>query len=108
MVEFFAGGRLERNDLAALRIDAGHDVLDGAVFSRRVHRLKNQQHGPAVLGIEHVLQLGENFDAHGSASLARGLSSDCEVPGVAGIEVLQTKALVRDTERLGEFARLLD
>ena len=63
VIELFRGRRLERGDLAALRVDAGHDVLDGAVLAGRVHRLEHQQHRPAVLRIEHVLQLGERFDA---------------------------------------------
>jgi hypothetical protein len=30
----------ETIDLTALRIDAGHDVADDAVFARGIHRLK--------------------------------------------------------------------
>ena len=48
-------GMLEAEHLAALRIDPGHHVLDGAVFSRRIHRLKDQQHGVAVGRIEQLL-----------------------------------------------------
>jgi hypothetical protein len=36
-------GLLNGEDLAALRIDPGHDVLDRAIFSRSVHCLKDQQ-----------------------------------------------------------------
>ena len=64
MVEILAARRLERVDLAALRVDAGHDVLDRAVLAGRVHRLEDGQHRPAVLRVEHVLQLGERLDAH--------------------------------------------
>ena len=39
---------LEAEHLAALRIDAGHHVPDGAVLSGGVHRLKDQQHRIAV------------------------------------------------------------
>ena len=46
-------GALKR-DLAALRVDAGHDVLDGAVFAGRVHRLEDHQQGQRVLGVEPV------------------------------------------------------
>ena len=63
VVEILAGRRLEGVDLAALRVDAGHDVLDRAVLAGRVHRLEDQQHRPAVLRVEHVLQLGERLDA---------------------------------------------
>ena len=67
MVEIFAGRRLEGKDLAALRIDAGHDVLDRAVLARGVHGLEDEQHGPAVLRVEHVLQLGQSLDARCAA-----------------------------------------
>src|SRR5258706_1352006 len=42
---------LEAVDLAALRIDARHDVL-----ACRVHRLKNQQQRMVVFGIEQALE----------------------------------------------------
>jgi hypothetical protein len=41
-------------NLAALGIDAGHDVTDGAVLSGRVHCLKDQQEGIAIGGVEHL------------------------------------------------------
>src|SRR5438445_845035 len=54
------GARMfETEDLAALGIDAGHHVLDGAVFSRRIHGLKNQQHRIAHVGVEEALQLAQ-------------------------------------------------
>src|SRR4029453_10556123 len=40
MIEILARGRFERIPLTALRIYARHHVLDGAVLSSRVHRLK--------------------------------------------------------------------
>ena len=49
-------GMLEAEDLAALRIDAGHHVPDGAVFSGRIHRLKDQQDGMAVGCVVKLLQ----------------------------------------------------
>ena len=48
-------GMFEAEDLAALRIDPGHDVLDGAVLSRRIHRLKDQQDGVAIGCVEKLL-----------------------------------------------------
>ena len=43
------GARLfETENLAALRIDPGHDVPDGAVLAGSVHPLKNQQQRIAV------------------------------------------------------------
>jgi hypothetical protein len=37
------GHWFETDNLAALRIDAGHDVPDGPVLAGSVHRLKNQE-----------------------------------------------------------------
>ena len=56
VLQFGGAGMLEAEHLAALRIDPGHHVLDGAVFSRRIHRLKDQQNGMAVGCIEKLLQ----------------------------------------------------
>ena len=55
VLQFGGAGMLEAEDLAALRIDPGHHVPDGAVFSRRIHRLKNQQHGIAIGRVEQLL-----------------------------------------------------
>ena len=55
VLQFRRAGMLEAEHLAALRIDPGHHVLDGAVFSGRIHRLKNQQDGIAVGRIEKLL-----------------------------------------------------
>ena len=46
---------LEAEYLAALRVDPGHHMLDGAIFPRRIHRLENQQHRVAVGGVEKLL-----------------------------------------------------
>ena len=48
-------GMFEAEHLAALRVDPGHHMLDGAVFSRRIHRLKDQQDGMAIRCIEKLL-----------------------------------------------------
>jgi hypothetical protein len=41
--------------LAALGVDPGHDVPDGAVFSCRIRRLKDQQEGIAIGRVEKLL-----------------------------------------------------
>ena len=53
--QVLGAGLLEAEDLAALRVDAGHDVLDGAVLAGGVHRLKNQQQRVAVWSVEQSL-----------------------------------------------------
>src|SRR5206468_1031382 len=62
MVEFFDAGMLETEDLTALRIDAGHDMFNGAILTCGVHGLKNQQHGVAVMREEKILKFTEFFD----------------------------------------------
>jgi hypothetical protein len=59
VVQLFRRRMLERINLAALRIDPRHDVLDRAVFSRRVHRLKDDEQRPGVVGIELLLGLAQ-------------------------------------------------
>ena len=55
-------GMFEAEYLAALRIDAGHHVPDGAVFSRGIHRLKDQQDGMAVGCVEKLLLRAQSRD----------------------------------------------
>ena len=43
MIELFSGRYLEALHLTALRVNAGHDVFDGAVFAGRIERLKQDQ-----------------------------------------------------------------
>jgi hypothetical protein len=62
MVKFISTRGLEGIQLAALRVDARHDVLDGALLAGGVHGLKNQQHGPFVLGVKLVMQLRKSFN----------------------------------------------
>src|SRR5262245_59811191 len=69
VVEFFAVRRLERKNLTALRVNAGHDMLDRAVFSGGVHRLKNEQYRPTALGIKPVLKLCHESNPHGEGFL---------------------------------------
>jgi hypothetical protein len=54
--QFVGAGLFETENLAALRIDSGHDVPDGAVLSGRVHPLKNQQQRIAVRRVVKLLQ----------------------------------------------------
>ena len=50
-------------DLDALRIDAAHDMPDGAVLACRVHRLEDDDDAVGVLGSQTHLVLGEQLDA---------------------------------------------
>ena len=98
-------GGLKRMHLAALRIDAGHHVLDRAVLAGRIHRLEDQQHRPAILRVELLLQLGEPLHTVCEHRLGFGLF-EVETTGVGRV-VIGEPELVRlvDTEtaeRLGE------
>ena len=53
--QFGGAGMFEAEHLAALGVDPGHHVPDGAVFSRRIHRLKDQQDGMAIGRVEKLL-----------------------------------------------------
>src|ERR1700733_7868190 len=55
MLQFGRAWMFEAEHLAALRVAPGHNVLDGAIFSRRIHCLKDQQDRIAVGGIKELL-----------------------------------------------------
>ena len=86
VLQFLGRGRLERKHLAALRIDSRHDVLDRPIFAGRVQRLQDHKNRPAVLGVEHVLQLRHARDAI-LQSLLRVLFR-VPLPGIGGIKIL--------------------
>ena len=45
VLQFGGTGMLEAEDLAALGVDARHHVPDRPVLARRVHGLKDEEHG---------------------------------------------------------------
>ena len=102
VVEIFACRPFEGKHLAALRIHARHDVLDGSILARRIHRLEDQKHRLAILRVKHVLQFRERLDTVLQrlfrARFVRGL----QFGGVARIKILEPKFLpVGDAIRLG-------
>ena len=106
MVELFRRRPLEGVDLAALGIDAGHDVLDRAVLARRVHGLEDEQHSPLDLGVEPVLHLGKAGDAL-LQELFRFLLG-LDAAGVAGLRPGEPEVFsVRDPERLDQGLQAL-
>jgi hypothetical protein len=56
VLQFGSAGVFEAEYLAALWINAGHYVLDDAIFPGRIHRLEDQQHGMAVRCVKDLLQ----------------------------------------------------
>jgi hypothetical protein len=93
VVELFVARRLEGGDLASLRIHSRHHVLDRAVLPGGVHGLEDHEHRPAVLGVEHVLELGERLDAHGQDLLGPDLLVRAEAQGVPRVHVLEAERL---------------
>ena len=55
VLQFRGAWMLEAEHLAALGIDPGHDVADGAVFSRRIHGLKDQQERITIGRVKKLL-----------------------------------------------------
>jgi len=86
VVQLLRARRFERVDVAALWIDAGHDVLDGAVLASGVHGLKDEQQSPAVLRVKHLLEVAEAGDAVFEQALGSVLV--LEAIGVAGVVIL--------------------
>jgi hypothetical protein len=99
MVEFFVGRFLEAEDLAALRIHPGHDVLDGAVLAGRVHRLQDDQHRINIIGVEELLCLSQLLEVLGQDDFGPPfdgvLAHFLELCGLspAGVTLLESRLL---------------
>src|SRR6516162_4720322 len=101
VVEVLRSRRLEGKDLAALGVDAGHDVLDGAILAGCVHGLKNQQHSPFVLRVQLVLQLREGLDTKSQRLFRAGFGLGLQSQGVIWVHILQPKlCAVSNAKRL--------
>ena len=75
VVEFLGRGLLERVDLAPLRVDAAHDVLDRAVLAGAVHGLEYDEHGMRVVRPQYFLRASQR----GEVRLQVGLRSGFEL-----------------------------
>src|SRR5664280_2425780 len=62
MLQLFGARLFEAENLAALRIDPGHDVPDGAVLAGSVYPLKNQQQRIAIGCVVKLLQRTQHLD----------------------------------------------
>jgi len=87
VIQVFIGRCLEGRHLAALRIHARHHMLDRPVFPRGIHGLKDEQHRPAILRVEDILQLGERFHSGLEGFLGVGFARRLQFPGVLRIEI---------------------
>ncbi len=101
VVQFFSARGFEGVHVATLWIDAGHDVLDGAVLSGGIHGLKDEEEGPAVLGVEFFLHVAEAGDAVFEEALRAALVLDAA--GFGGVVILQAKLFT-----FGDAVRLDD
>jgi len=89
---------LEGDNFTALRIDAGHDVLDGAVLAGGVHRLEHEQDRIGVRGIKLVLRGGQGGEVLGELVLGEFLPLSLRNLLVAGpgcVVVLEAELLAR-------------
>jgi hypothetical protein len=70
-------------------------VFDRPVLAGGVHRLKDQEHRPAILCVEHVLQLGERLDPSGERFLGAWFVRGAEMQRIARIDALEPEPLPR-------------
>ena len=96
MAQFEMARRLERRDLAALRIDAGHDVRHDAVLARRIHALQDDKDRPAPFRVKPLLQLAKPDKTRFESGFRIVLR---ETVGVAWIDVGELDGLVRPQKR---------
>ena len=110
VIKILSRGRFERVDLAGLRIHSRHHVLDGPIFAGCIHRLKDQEHSPLVLGVELVLQFGQGQDSGGQRLLRSWLVFLLgELKRVVRIDILQAKVLpFGDAKRFGNASSGFD
>ena len=101
VVEFLGARLLERDDVAALRIDAGEQVLDQAVLAGGVHALQHDEDRAGVVGPEQLLGFRERLDVAGEERLRPFLEfiltqfAELAFAGPARIVVLEPKAAAR-------------
>ena len=71
VLQFLGTRLLETENLAALRINPGHDVPDGAILACSVHPLKNQQQRIAVGRVVKALQRAQLLNVFSQEFLYR-------------------------------------
>ena len=74
MVGFERAGLLEGCYGAALRVDAGHHMLDGSIFARGIHSLQDNQKGAVMLRIQQRIVQGRKL-FHVRRMRLRGVAS---------------------------------
>ena len=82
VIELELARRLEGMHVAALRIDAGHHVLDDAVLAGGVQSLEDDEDRVSVLGIEPFLQGPQPLGTFGEHRLCLSLVEPALIVGV--------------------------
>src|SRR5690242_2678547 len=62
MGQFLMRWGFEGYDVATLRVDRGHHMLDRAVFSAGIHALQHDEQSVAAIGVEPILQAAQLQD----------------------------------------------
>ncbi len=102
VVEFLSARGLEGMNVAALRIEAGHDVFYDAVFSSGIHRLQDDEQRPAILRVKLFLHAAQQL--HAVVEQLGGAFLVVEFAGIGWIEILQTKLFLSGNAiGFGEF-----
>jgi hypothetical protein len=84
-------------------------VLNSSVFAGCIHRLKDQEQRPLVLGVELILQFGEARDSCYQRFLRSGFVFLSELKGVIRIDIFQAKVLAfGDAKRFDDFSGCSD
>ena len=98
VVAFLGRRRLEAENLATLRVDAAHDVADGAILARGIHRLEHQQDAVGVLCVQPVLLGSQHLDT--LLQQPHGLLLVFDASGPLRVVVLQRDLLARSCHQL--------
>jgi hypothetical protein len=98
---FERGGDFEGGDVAALGIDAGEDVADGAVFASRVHALEDDEQSFGLGGVEDFLELIELGGVGGGDGLGGGLIGNARVGAGGQAGELELGARLDEEGRVG-------
>ena len=79
-------------------------MLDRSILSRSVHCLKDEEDGPLILRVKHVLQFCKDLDTLLQKFLCSWFVFGGYVASTTGIDILKPKFFpVGDAVRLDEF-----
>jgi hypothetical protein len=97
--ELLGGRALERDDVAALRVDARHHVFDRAVLAGRVERLQDHEQRVGVARVQQLLRGGELLRELGEVILGKVLRA-LAVLGVQPAALCHGRAAAAEVSRV--------